>query len=298
MQDATPESLDADLARAKRQGCIAVVFDIVSTDDGAILKPDQFRLLKSCCARHKLFLIIDETLTAIRCGAPFCFQRPEYSSAAGEDSQADLVIFGKGMGVSGIAIGFKGQMTQHLGFVKKEAILQTILYWRAMVSRPVATPILLGALAILHTAQAENWPGRSKQIGEAIREIVRSQERKDGLESQPMRGLGGIIVLNRDRSLRFRVMAAIRRRSPWVRWLPKLDWSTSDYTALETHVFGSQSYQHRQKLAEEAERFGTMPLWCLICGIQATSEDWCRRCFLGFCNNEACIAGFHKHVCV
>jgi hypothetical protein len=296
MKDSSPETLNAALVRAKLQGCIAVVADIVSTDDGSILLPDHFSLLKSCCSRNKLLLIMDETLTAIRCGAPFAFQRSEYTLTEG-DAKPDLVVFGKGLGVSGIAIGFDGQMLRHLGFAKSKDIQQTIRYWRALVSRPISTPTLIEALGILHTAKSEDWPLRSVKIGEAVRDIIRDRETKGGKEQELIPGLGAMIVVDRDRSMRFRIMAAIRRRSPWVRWLPKLD-STSDREALETYVFGHRSKHHRQMLAEEAERYSTMPLWCFICGIEATSEEWCRTCFLAFCNNEVCVAAFSRHVCL
>ncbi|KAI0599011.1 pyridoxal phosphate-dependent transferase [Biscogniauxia sp. FL1348] len=297
LRNATRDSLNATLAEAKSRGCIAVVCDMVSTEDGSVLQPERFALLKACCAQNRLLLVIDETMTAIRCGAPFAFQRPEYARAEEADQKPDLVIFGKGMGVSGIAMGFDGAVTRGLTYTKVEDIQQTIRYWRALVSRPVRMPVLIEALGILRTAQAENWPARSVEIGEAIRGITRELA-PDTQEPGAIRGLGAMIAVNREVAMRFRIMAAIRRRSPWVRWLPKLSRSSADRGLLLQQVFGEQSKLQRQQLAEEAGRCGTMPLWCFICGIEATSEDWCKTCYLSVCNNDICEQAFKRHVCI
>ncbi|KAL2825779.1 hypothetical protein BDW59DRAFT_161450 [Aspergillus cavernicola] len=257
------KSLQESLAEAKRQGCVAVVVDMVSTENGAILSPERFKLLKKCCAEQKMWLIVDEALTAIRCGAPFAFQRDKY----GED-KPDLVSFGKGLGVSGIAISFDSPMTRPLGFVRASDILQTIMCWRALVSRPVVTPVLLDALGVLYTAQMENWPKRSLEIRDALCKIVQKYH-----PAQPVYGLG-----------------EIRRRCPLVRWLPKLDASYSDPAALEAYVFDPRSKKHRDGLAAEAEEEGTRPAWCFVCGIESTAEDWCRTYFLCYYKNA--------HTCV
>lgn len=288
IDDMSRETLSASLAKAKWQGCIAVVVDIVSTEDGSILPPEQFKLLQTCCAENKLWLIVDEALTAIRCGSPFAFQRSEYGV-----EKPDLVAFGKGLGTSGIAINFDSPMTRPLGFVKEEDIHQTIMYWRALVSRPVTTPVLLEALGILYTAQTENWVARSLKIGQTLYSIIQAY-----FPGEPVKGLGAILVLDRDTSMRLHVMAGIRRRCPWVRWLPKLDALNADREQLEAHVLGPQSKSHRAKLSAEAEKAGTMPQWCFVCGIEATSENWCRTCFLGCCKNEICEDVFYSHTCL
>ncbi|KAI1631599.1 pyridoxal phosphate-dependent transferase [Biscogniauxia mediterranea] len=298
VRNATRDSLNATLAEAKSQGCIAVVCDMVSTEDGSVLQPERFALLKACCAQNRLLIVIDETMTAIRCGAPFAFQRAEYAREDEEaDKKPDLVIFGKGMGVSGIAMGFDGATIKRLAYTKAEEIQQTIRYWRALVSRPVRMPVLIEALGILRTAQAENWPARSIEIGDAVRDITQELA-PDTREPGAIRGLGAMIAVNREVAMQFRIMSAIRRRSPWVRWLPKLSRSSIDRDLLLQQVFGGQSKLQRQKLAEEAGRCGTMPLWCFICGIEATSEDWCKTCYLSVCNNEVCEQAFKRHACI
>ncbi|KAL3471604.1 hypothetical protein BJX99DRAFT_266597 [Aspergillus californicus] len=281
-------ALGESLAAAKKEGCVAVVVDMVSTENGAILPPSRFKLLKKCCAEQKMWLIVDEALTAIRCGAPFASQRGEYA----DDNQPDLIAFGKGLGVSGLAINFESPMTRPLGFVEGD-ILQTIMYWRALVSRPVVMPVLLDALGILYTAQMEDWPARSLQIRKALCELIERY-----FPGEPVHGLGAILAIDRDTSARLNVMSGIRRRCPFVRWLPKLDAPYADPEALEAYVFGPKSKAHRARLAAAADEDGMLPAWCFVCGIESTAEDWCRTCFLGCCRNEVCDEAFRGHVCL
>ncbi|KAH6849644.1 pyridoxal phosphate-dependent transferase [Chaetomium sp. MPI-CAGE-AT-0009] len=296
IRTASKESLDTLLAEAKAQGCIAALIDLVSTEDGSILPPERLGMLKESCARHKLLLIVDETMTAIRCGAPFTFQRSEYA-AQEPDLQPDLVIFGKGLGVSGIALNFNGALIKALGYTETADMKQTILYYRALVSRPIGLPTLIEAYGILRNAEAQNWPERSVRIGETIRDILyelEPQTRDPGV----IRGLAAMIALDKKYVTRFGIMGAIRRRSPIVRWLPSLSAAYADRRALMENVFGPESRKNRQKLSAEADRSGFAPLWCFVCGIQAVSQDWCRECFLAYCNNEVCVKKFgeHEHV--
>ncbi|KAI0160740.1 hypothetical protein GGR57DRAFT_490364 [Xylariaceae sp. FL1272] len=295
MRDSSAEDTNAQFAAAKAKGCIAVVFDIISTEDGEVLPPATFGIIKECCSRNRLLLIIDETMSALRCGAPFAFQRPEYAQE-GVNFQPDLVIFGKGIGVSGIAINFGGITTKGLMYTQKEDILQTIRYWRAMVSRPIRLPILLEALSILRAAQAEHWVENSERIGQTLRQILYELE-PETKNKDMIRSLGSVVVIKRELAIKYRIMCAIRRRSPWCRLLPRLSSSSADRDALMKQVFGPESRHQRQLLTKEAERLGTIPLWCYICGIEATSEDWCRTCYLSYCTNEVCGAAFHRHVC-
>jgi hypothetical protein len=250
-------------------------------------------MLKAICARHRLLLIVDETMTAIRCGAPFAFQRPEYA-AQEPHLQPDLVIFGKGLGVSGMAINFDGALLKGLSYTNAGDRDQTIRFWRALVSRPVGFPMLIEAYGTLRAAEKEEWPARSEQIGDAIRDILHELEPRTR-EPGVIKGLAAVIALDKKYVMRFGIMGAIRRRSPIVRWLPKLGAAYADRRALMENVFGSESRRHRQLLSAEADRTGAVPLWCFICGIQAVSKDWCRKCFLAYCNNEVCVEAFGRH---
>ncbi|KAJ5628643.1 hypothetical protein N7490_010871 [Penicillium lividum] len=284
------------LIAAKEEGCVAVVCDLVNASNGSVFPPDLFRLLRSCCNQARICLLVDEAMSAIRCGAPLACQRPEYLEG---DLRPDMIAFGKGMGVSGVAINFDGLMMRHLAFHKREQILQSIRFWRSMVTRPIATPVLIEVLGILNVAEAEDWPARSEQIGIAFREFIHRYVGNDGHGREIVRGLGAFIAVDREISKRFNVMAAFRRRSSWARWIPKLN-STAfvDSHAIERYLVGSGAKPLRNALSKEARKQGTKPLWCYVCGIDAIVEDWCRTCFLGNCGTEDCAKGFHAHECL
>ncbi|GAB1310589.1 hypothetical protein MFIFM68171_00799 [Madurella fahalii] len=56
IRTASKESLDAKLAETKANACIATAIDLVSTEDGSILLPERFGMLKESCSRHRLLL--------------------------------------------------------------------------------------------------------------------------------------------------------------------------------------------------------------------------------------------------
>jgi len=92
------------LSDAKAQGCFGVVVKTVnSQDNGRLTTPTELQNLRDACTSCGLVLAIDETMTAIRCGAPFAHQRPEYQGI-----KPDLVFFGKALGAQGIAVNFDG----------------------------------------------------------------------------------------------------------------------------------------------------------------------------------------------
>lgn len=285
------------LIAAKNEGCVAVICDLVDASNGTVFPPEFFRLLRSCCDNARICLLVDEAMTAIRCGAPLASQRAEYFEEG--NLQPDMIAFGKGMGVSGIAINFDGLMMRHLAFHKRELILQSIRFWRSMVTRPIATPVLIEALGILNVAEAEDWPARSEQIGVAFRKFIHRYSGKKGHGNEIVRGLGAFIAIDREFSKKFLVSAAFRRNSSWARWIPKLN-STAfvNDQAIETYLVGSGAKHLRQSLSQEAEQLGTAPLWCWVCGIDAIVEDWCRTCFLGYCGTEDCARAFHAHNCL
>lgn len=285
------------LIAAKTEGCVAVISDLVNASDGSVFPSESFRLLRSCCDQARICLLVDEAMTAIRCGAPLVSQRPEYF----EDGtlQPDMVAFGKGMGISGVAINFNGLMMRHLAFHKEELIRQSIRFWRSMVTRPIAMPVLIEALGILNLAEAEGWPARSEQIGKAFREFILRHAGNDGHGKEIIRGLGAFIAVDREISKKFNVMAAFRRRSSWARWIPKLNSAAAvDQQAIERCLIGTEAKPLRQALTDEAQKQGTKPLWCWVCGIDAIVEDWCRTCFLGYCGTETCAKVFHAHNCL
>ncbi|KAM0269831.1 hypothetical protein ACHAQH_009641, partial [Verticillium albo-atrum] len=91
------------LVDAKESGCIGIIIEIVDNQyNGRVFDPVLLKRLRRVCAEVNLILAVDETLTAIRCGAPFSFQREEYA----EIDPPDLVFFGRVMCAHGTAINF------------------------------------------------------------------------------------------------------------------------------------------------------------------------------------------------
>ncbi|KAL9079675.1 MAG: hypothetical protein Q9157_001451 [Trypethelium eluteriae] len=229
------DSLAADLkdrlCEAKSIGCIAVVLEMVSTTNGLPISPYFFSKLREACLENNLFLIVDEALTAIRCGSPFCFQREEYAVSTAKSCGPDIVLFGKGLGLCGFAVNFGGQMMKKAGFVTKDSQMLMTAFWRNLVTQPVQTPVLIEAIDILKAAQTENWPDRSKSVGRIVRDLVWEAEARTampGAERNPIRGLDSMILIERHRSSKFPINGAMLKRSMWVRWLPKLDLSMTD----------------------------------------------------------------------
>jgi adenosylmethionine-8-amino-7-oxononanoate aminotransferase len=114
------ENLRTEIDLAKQAGCIGLVVEIVANRDcGRVILPAELERIGRVCEEKQLLLAVDETLTAIRCGAPFAFQRPEYQDCA----FPDLVFFGKGLVAQGTAVNFGGT------FLRKFAI-QTLEHKR------------------------------------------------------------------------------------------------------------------------------------------------------------------------
>lgn len=117
LADRTRDDLSRSLANSKKLGCIGVVVEIVNNQcNGRVTTPEELQNLSDACAENGLLLAIDETITAIRCGAPFAFQRPEYRHTR----PPDLVFFGKALGASGAAIHFDAPFMQRLGIGKDD----------------------------------------------------------------------------------------------------------------------------------------------------------------------------------
>jgi len=89
-------SLHDQLRAAKEQGCVAFLFEMVRSSDGQPMEAEDFQAAATQCEILGLALVVDECLTAFRCGAPFAYQRPEYISKA----CPDFVLFGKSLQIA------------------------------------------------------------------------------------------------------------------------------------------------------------------------------------------------------
>ncbi|KAG7044273.1 hypothetical protein JMJ77_0012088, partial [Colletotrichum scovillei] len=219
---------------AREAGCIGIVIELVETQfNGRVLEPSLLSRLSAMCAEYQLLLAVDETLTAIRCGAPFCFQREEYFDVI----SPDLVFFGKATGSQGIAISFDGQ------FVKKFGLSGTsrgraVRKWQNNFQKPLPTADLIQAMATIEIAVQGNFVMLSRIIGQAIRDFVLEQAAERGHEVTPPEILGGLeslIFVRKDIAGEMLVMGAKTAGSwiPWVKWLPRLEKDMTRSEVLE-----------------------------------------------------------------
>ncbi|KAF6793744.1 hypothetical protein CMUS01_16068 [Colletotrichum musicola] len=303
------DELREQLRAAKEAGCIGVILEIVENQyNGRVLSPELLARLSAACAAERLLLAADETLTAIRCGAPFAFQREEYVASAAPD----LVFFGKATGAHGTAVSFDGAFFSRLGvFADGSSRARAMGRWRAQVPRPLPTANLIHATAALEAAVRGNFAMLSRIVGQAIRAFIleRAAERgcngQDGTSSQieardVLGGLESLIFVRRDIAGAMLVMGAGTAAGaawvPWVRWLPRLETELSRSEVLD-EVVGSTSRRAREEMAGMLVRRGAGPSWCFWCGGRRTAakDDWCRRCCVGACGEEVCGRHFTRH---
>ncbi|CAI7622472.1 unnamed protein product [Penicillium glandicola] len=208
------------LSEAKQQGCIGVIVEIVSNQfNGKITTPEEFRTLCEACRETGLLLAVDETITALRCGAPFAYQRPEYQGGP----KPDLVFFGKALGAQGIGINFDGLQLSRLGIQSPLRKRQAVNDWQAVVTQPLYLPVLLDALGVLEMAVAGDWIGRSQKIGRYLREKAqeRAQTMRDNgkeVGNEVLGGLDSFIFVHKTVAVTFRVMGALSA-GPGIGWI-------------------------------------------------------------------------------
>jgi hypothetical protein len=295
-------ALKTSLARAQDSGAVALIVHIVYTNQPhQILPPHQLHELAKICKTIRLPLVIDETLTALRCGAPFAYQREEYHGI-----QPDLVVFGKALGVSGLAVNFEGQLLADLFISSHLQKIACSFRWFDVQTRPISMACLIEALSILEAARDENWPARSQVVGRLVREAIFRHERETSgspslRESLPIGGLDAIICVERKR-VEDLLLQGIPNEG-YVRLLPVIDDFMLSEESLQHVVLGKCSQHARKQVSEEMVKLGRGPLWCYICGdpteaILGEKVEWCRECCLAMCGDKMCETGFRTHTCI
>lgn len=295
-------ALQLNLTQAQDSGAVALIVQIVYTNQPhQILSAYRLHVLAKICKTIQLPLVIDETLTALRCGAPFAYQREEYDGI-----QPDLVIFGKALGVSGLAVNFEGQLLADL-FISSPLHKMTCCFrWFDVQTRPISLVCLIEALSTLEAAREENWPGRSQEVGRLVREaIFRHEAETSGSPLScgraPIGGLDAIVCVEKTR-----IGGLLIQGIPsegYVRLLPVIDDFMLSEESLKDMVLGKSSQQVREKVSEAMVRLGRGPLWCYICGdpteaILGEKVEWCRECCLAMCGDKICEDAFRTHLCL
>ncbi|KAK1566057.1 uncharacterized protein LY79DRAFT_681879 [Colletotrichum navitas] len=264
VEGVSDDELREQLYEARKNGCIGILVEIVEDQyNGRVMDPNMLERLGAMCMEEHLLLAVDKTLTAIRCGAPFSFQRENGKTPP------DLVFFGKALGVHGTAIGFGGQ------FLKKFGVFGRA---RCRFIRKI----------IGHTPRAFI--------------LEQAEERGHDVKAQDvLGGLESLVFVRKDIAGELLVMGARTAGEwiPWVKWLPRLERDMSRSEVLED-IIGSRSRPAREELSGMLLQVGSKPSWCFWCGSRTTAKktDWCQRCCIGVCDGDMCGRHLLHHDCV
>ncbi|KAL8819077.1 MAG: hypothetical protein Q9223_002413 [Gallowayella weberi] len=259
-----PAAIDVQVKKAKSQGCIALITEIVRAGDGKVISERAWKYLLQACKDHGLILIIDEALTSIRCGAPFAYQLPQYS----QHGYPDLVLFGKAVRTNGLAVEWCGSNIQKLGIVDQEDRLFTVLDWQERLTEMAQASDLLASWGTLVLAKRDRWPQRAQLIGGVLKEILLTEEFK----VSDIGGLHSLLYLRtRDAArLRYPVMGA--KAGKHLRWFPTMDEVMTSEEELRTKIFGAGSIPHRRELWSYLKSRGLKLSFCSRCGNAVEAE--------------------------
>ena len=241
-------AIDGQVRKAKRSGCVALIAEIVRARDGVVISPTAWKNLLKACEKHNLILVVDEALTAIRCGAPFAYQLPQFQ----KHGLPDLVLFGKAIKTNGIAVDWRGVNMQKLNITDPEDRMFTALQWQERFTEMAPAASLLASWGTIVLAEKETWPQRARDIGTLLRNIIASE----GVTPSHITGLHSLIYLPVADQARISspVMGASAGR--FVRWFPTMDEVMLSEEQLRAKVFGPGSVPHRREVAAFLRRMG------------------------------------------
>ena len=280
-------TINDQVRSAKAKGCIVLIAEIVRAADGSVISAAAWKHLVQACREHCLVLIVDEALTAMRCGAPFAYQLPQYAKSG----FPDLVLFGKAVRTNGIAVEWRGINMRKLGINHREGRLETVLGWQERFTALATAQDLLASWGTLLLARRENWTARALTIGSLLRHMLR----REGIRPQLISGLHGLIYIRKeDYNTESPIMVA--NAGPYVRLLPTMDEVMTSRAQLLTKVFGASSIPHRAELAAFLQSNDLELHWCSKCGlaVDEEKEKICERCVVRQC--AGCEPG-DDHVC-
>ena len=250
---------------AKRQGFFAPLVEIVRSRDGLVMTPDRWGEIVAACHRWGLVLIVDEAQTAIRCGAPFSYQRSAYS----QYGRPDLVLFGKGIRVSGIAVDWAGINISKLNITDYRARVDVGVRWQLRVTTLDSPDSLLQSWGTIVAAQKQQWTQRAVDIGSALRQVLASfRPPPSSGRSLEVRGLDALIWLRREQTTPQHVSMVIPAAAggAWFRWFPMLTRRNASLEHLMADKFSERSNAVRREHAAYLQWHGWDIGYCSICG--------------------------------
>jgi hypothetical protein len=260
MQD--ERRLTTKLELLKKDGVLALIVEIVQQRNGYALTSSDWENVYRSCKKAGIYLIVDEALTALRCGAPFAHQLPQYS-----DFRPSFVLFGKALAAAGIGICLDGLHVSRFEFPEDPWKL-----WDHYPSQVLDPFVMLRSWGIIKLAQTQNWTERAELIGETLRSIL--ERLHPGIHSG---GLAALIYVPTEASKTTDVAGAATPEA--VRWMPYLDPGMTNIRYLQA-LFGPAGRSRRKEF-----QGGDVVKVCIICG-EIISDIWefCVTCSGSICD--------------
>lgn len=288
-----PDMISQQIKKAKAKKCIALLVAIVRSSDGGVMTANEWLATLQACKEYGMVLVVDEAMTAIRCGAPFAHQLPEYKC----HGRPDLILFGKGIRTNGIAVDWQGINLQRLGQVSLEDRLEAITLWQKRFTETAPPEALLQSWGTIVLAQEQEWPQRAIKIGKILRSILTSFNMKNTSIS----GLHILIWLRRsDPALCKLAVVSANAGEIYTRWLPLMDSVMASEAEMTSKVFGLGSRQYRKLLGAYLIKKDWWLGYCSLCGDametggdREGARERCLKCFVRPC--DVCEPG--DHVC-
>ncbi|KAI8816867.1 uncharacterized protein EV422DRAFT_500729 [Fimicolochytrium jonesii] len=209
--------------------CCGLLVEMVNSGLGETLQPALWSAIITACAEAGCFLCVDEAMTAIRCGAPFAHQRPEYV----QHGHPDLIVFGKALVASGVAMDLQGRTTCLLS---AEAVSHVLFLGRSTTTLFCQTTTLLQLRAVLHIAVQHDFVGNATKISDVLRSKILSSA---GSRKRPwIGGLGSLLYMKYATHESVDISRTIIPASATpglVRWIPPLDLDCSPSSFTTSH---------------------------------------------------------------
>lgn len=286
-------TIQKQIKAAKASKCVALLVAIVRSSDGTVMTTAQWRAIIEACDKYRMYLVVDEAMTAIRCGAPFAHQLPDYKY----HGRPDLVLFGKGIRTNGIAVDWRGVNFRRLGEVSLEDRVNAIILWEKRLTETAPPEILLQSWGTITLACKQGWPQRAIKIGQVLRNVLATFN----IRPSSISGLHSLLWLSRhDGALNKLAVMSANAGNDYTRWLPLMDSIMTSEATMMTKVFGFGSRQHRKLLAAYLIKRNWWLGYCSVCGnAMETGDDRigarerCMECFARPC--DVCEPG--EHVC-
>ena len=281
-----PAEIETQVGKAKASGCVALIAEIVRARDGSVMSQVAWKHLLNACKTYNLVLVVDEALTAIRCGAPFAYQLPQFR----KHGFPDLVLFGKAVKTNGVAVEWRGINMLKLALTDPEERLFIALEWQERLTEMAPPASLLTSWATLALARRENWPKRSREIGHLIRGFIQAE----GINEASIAGLHSLLYLRTEDQARLKSPVMGANAGNYVRWFPTLDKVMMSKEELCKKVFGPASIKHRGDVARFLGSRGVRLGFCARCGRAVEAglrPSSCWVCVVECC--EECEVGGH-----